>query len=64
MWAAIKDRIVNHPRTTAIGLLLSVTTITGVLSQDGITLGHAGKGTVVALIAGLATAFMGLLSKD
>jgi len=33
-----------------------------VLSQQGITLGSAGSGTVVALVSGLATALLGLLA--
>jgi hypothetical protein len=39
-------------------------TIAGVLSQQGITLGNAGTGTIVALIGSLATALLGLLAKD
>jgi hypothetical protein len=44
--------------------MIAVVTIGSVLSQQGITLGTAGKGTVVALICGLATALLGLISKD
>jgi hypothetical protein len=58
------SNIWNHPKTSVTGLLLSVVTIVGVLSQQGITLGNAGAGTVVTLIAGLATALLGLLSRD
>lgn len=54
----------QHPRTSLAGLLIAALTITGVLSQQGITLGHAGTGTVVSLVAALATAFLGLLSRD
>lgn len=54
----------NHPQTTIAGLLIAVATIAGVLSQQGITLGTAGTGTVVALVAALATALLGLVSKD
>lgn len=58
------SNIWKHPKTSIAGVLLSVGTIGGVLSQQGITLGNAGKGTVVALATGLATAFLGLLSQD
>lgn len=54
----------NHPKTTIAGLLIAASTVAGVLSQQGITLGHAGTGTVVALVGSLATAFLGLLAKD
>jgi len=53
-----------HPKTTVAGLLIAVATVAGVLSQQGITLGTAGTGTVVTLISALATALLGLLSKD
>jgi hypothetical protein len=54
----------QHPRTSAMGLLLATVTIAGALSQQGVTLGHAGTGTVVTLISGIATALLGLLAKD
>jgi hypothetical protein len=54
----------NHPKTSAAGLLIGVVTIAGVLSQQGITLGTAGSGTVVTLLSGLASALLGLLAKD
>lgn len=54
----------THPRTSIAGALIFVVTAGGVLSQQGITLGHAGTGTVVALAGSLATAFLGLLAKD
>lgn len=58
------SNIWNHPKTSVTGLSLAVLTIAGVLSQQGITLGNAGTGTVVTLIAGLATALLGLVSRD
>jgi hypothetical protein len=58
------ENIWQHPRTSAAGLLIATATVAGVLSQQGITLGTAGTGTVVSLIAALATALLGLLSKD
>jgi hypothetical protein len=58
------SNIWNHPRTSAAGLLIAAVTVAGVLSQQGITLGSAGTGTVVSLITALATAFLGLLAKD
>jgi len=54
----------NHPRTTTAGLLIAVASIGGVLSQQGITLGHAGTGTVVTLVTALASALLGLVSRD
>jgi hypothetical protein len=58
------SNIWKHPKTSVTGVLLATGTIVGVLSQQGITLGNAGKGTIVALIGGLATAFLGLLARD
>lgn len=54
----------NHPRTSAAGLLIAVVTIAGVFSQQGLTLGAAGTGTVVTLIGAIATALLGLLARD
>jgi hypothetical protein len=54
----------NHPKTSAAGMLIGIVTISGVLSQQGITLGVAGRGTVVTLLGGLASALLGLLAKD
>ncbi len=58
------SNIWNHPKTSAAGLLIAVVTIAGTLSQQGITLGAAGTGTVVTLVSGLATALLGLLARD
>ncbi len=54
----------NHPKTSAAGVLIAVATVGGVLSQQGVTLGTAGTGTVVTLVSALATALLGLLSRD
>ncbi|HEY1904008.1 MAG TPA: hypothetical protein VGG56_16375 [Terracidiphilus sp.] len=54
----------NHPKTSTAGLLIAVVTVAGVLSQQGINLGHAGSGTVVTLVGAVATALLGLLAKD
>lgn len=54
----------DHPRTSAAGLLIAIVTMAGVLSQQGITLGTAGTGTVVSLVGALAAALLGLLAKD
>ena len=54
----------NHPKTSAAGLLIAITTIAGVLSQQGITLGTAGTGTVLSLVCAIATALLGLLARD
>jgi hypothetical protein len=58
------NNLVKHPKTSLAGVLIAIVTVTGVLSQQGITLGHAGKGTIVALIGAIATALLGLVSKD
>lgn len=58
------SNIWNHPKTTVAGLLIAVGTVAGVLSQQGVSLGHAGSGTMVALVGSLATALLGLLAKD
>ncbi len=54
----------NHPKTSAAGLLIAVASVAGVLSQQGLTLGKVGNGTVVSLASALATALLGLLAKD
>ncbi len=54
----------NHPKTSAAGLLIAVASIAGVLSQQGVSLGNVGTGTVVSLASALATALLGLLAKD
>jgi hypothetical protein len=54
----------EHPKTSAAGLLISLVTVASVLSQQGITLGEAGRGTVVTLVGALASALLGLLARD
>jgi hypothetical protein len=54
----------SHPKTSAVGLLIAVVSVAGVLSQQGLTLGKAGTGTVVSLASALATALLGLLARD
>jgi hypothetical protein len=54
----------KSPKTSISGLLIAVATVAGTLSQQGITLGTAGTGTVVTLIGALATALLGLLAQD
>jgi len=58
------SNIWNHPKTSAAGLLIAVVSVAGVLSQQGVSLGKVGTGTVVSLIGALATALLGLLAKD
>jgi hypothetical protein len=58
------SNIWNHPRTSAAGVLIATVTVAGVLSQQGVTLGNAGTGTVVALLSAIATALLGLLARD
>ncbi|HVN94353.1 MAG TPA: hypothetical protein VMT38_11680 [Terracidiphilus sp.] len=54
----------KHPKTSAAGVLIAVASVAGVLSQQGISLGKAGTGTVVSLASALATALLGLMAKD
>lgn len=54
----------EHPKTSTAGLLIALVTVAGVLAQQGITLGTAGKGSVVTLLGALASALLGLLAKD
>ena len=54
----------QHPRTSTAGILIAVASVAGVLSQQGITLGKAGSGSVVTLTAALATALLGLVARD
>jgi hypothetical protein len=61
---SLLTNIWNQPKTSAAGLLIAVASIAGVLSQQGVTLGKAGTGTVVSLASALATALLGLLAKD
>ena len=58
------SNIWHHPRTSLAGLLISAVTLAGVLSQQGITFGKAGTGSVVTLIGAVATAMLGLVSRD
>jgi hypothetical protein len=58
------SNIWNQPKTSLAGLLIAVVSIAGVLSQQGITLGKAGTGTVVSLATAVATALLGLFAKD
>ncbi len=57
-------RILEQPKTSAAGLLVALTTVLGVLQQQGVSLGHVGTGTVISLGSALATAVLGLLAKD
>jgi hypothetical protein len=58
------SNIWQHPRTSTAGILISTLTVAGVLSQQGITLGKAGTGSIVSLAGALATAFLGLMARD
>jgi len=58
------SNIWNQPKTSSAGLLIAVVTIAGVLSQQGISLGKAGTGTVISLVTAIATALLGLLARD
>jgi hypothetical protein len=58
------ERVIEHPKTSLTGVLLGLTTLLGVLQQQGISLGHVGTGTAVSLLSAMATAVLGLLAKD
>lgn len=58
------SNIWNSPRTSVAGALIAVVTIAGVLSQQGISLGKAGSGTMISLVTAIATAMLGLLARD
>jgi hypothetical protein len=58
------SNIWNHPKTSITGLLIALVTVGGVLSQQGVTLGNAGSGTIVTLVSAVATALLGLLARD
>jgi hypothetical protein len=58
------SNIWKHPKTSVTGLLIAVVTVGSALSQQGITLGAAGNGTVITLVSGIATALLGLLARD
>jgi len=60
----ILGRVIEHPKTSLAGVLLGVTTVLGVLQQQGISLGHVGSGTAVSLASAMATAMLGILAKD
>jgi len=58
------SNIWNQPKTSAAGLLIAIVTIAGTLSHQGVNLGTAGTGTVVALVGAIAAALLGLLAQD
>ena len=58
------SNIWKHPKTSAAGLLIAVTSVAGVLSQQGVSMGKVGTGTVVSLAGALATALLGLVARD
>lgn len=58
------NNIIEHPKTSLVGIILAVLTVGPVFAQQGITLGHAGTGSVIQLIVGVCTALLGLFSKD
>jgi hypothetical protein len=45
-------RVSENPKTSLTGMLLCVTTVMGVLQQQGVSLGNVGTGTVVTLLSG------------
>ena len=54
----------KHPKTSITGVLIAISTVAGILSQQGVAIGHVGTGTVVTLAGSLATALLGLLARD
>jgi hypothetical protein len=57
-------RVVANPKTSAMGVLLALTTVLGVLQEQGVSWGQVGRGSVVSLVSAVATALLGLLAKD
>jgi hypothetical protein len=53
-----------HPKTTIAGFLLCLVSIGAVLSQYGVTFGHLGNSNTVIVLTAIATAMLGLLSRD
>ena len=58
------SNIWKHPKTSVSGLLIAIVSVGSVLTQQGITLGSAGNGTLITLASGIATALLGLLARD
>lgn len=58
------ENITAHPKTTAAGICSAALVVIPVLMAHGVTLGHAGTGTLVQLLGALATAILGAVSKD
>ena len=58
------SNIWKHPKTSVTGVLIGVASVAGVLSQQGVSLGKVGSGTVVSLASALATVLLGLMAKD
>jgi len=58
------ENALAHPRTSTAGVLIALVSISGVLSQQGITFGKVGSGTVVSLVTAMASALLGLLARD
>ncbi len=58
------SNIWNHPKTSAAGVLIAVVTIASVLSQQGITLGNVGSGSVSRSSAAWLPRLLGLLARD
>lgn len=50
------------PMKSVAGFLCGVATIAAILEQNGVSLGHIGTGTGVALIAALATGVAHLIT--
>lgn len=58
------SNIWQHPKTTILGILTALGTIIPVLSAQGVTLGHIGTGSGLALVSSLAAAIGLAVSKD
>jgi hypothetical protein len=58
------SNIWRHPRTSTAGLLIAVITVAGALTQQGVTLGVAGNGTLISVVSAVASALLGLLARD
>lgn len=55
---------IQNWKTSAAGVLIAIVAVCGALATQGVSLGHAGTGTVVSLITAIASAVLGVLARD
>lgn len=61
---SLHERVIKSWRSTVLGIAGAALIYCPILIAQGVTLGHAGKGSVAALVLALATATIGALKKD